>query len=133
MNFVIVIQIFVLPVSTAPKFFCPFLWCEEKIEFNKLSEHLSKKHKSYLTSMKSDIVEVNFFQKHLLLHQLTYNMTKDSLLPESQIQYMKIASSEHAQNMLRACCVHKFFLKFIYSEKTTKFCKISTNYLTGST
>ena len=24
-------------------------------------------------------------------------------------------------------------LKFIYSEKTRKFCKISTNYLTGST
>ena len=24
-------------------------------------------------------------------------------------------------------------LKFIYSEKATKFCEISTNYLTGST
>ena len=26
-----------------------------------------------------------------------------------------------------------FLLKFIYSEKATKFCKISTNYLSGST
>ena len=26
-----------------------------------------------------------------------------------------------------------FFLKFIYSEKATTFCEISTNYLTGST
>ena len=25
------------------------------------------------------------------------------------------------------------FLKFIYSEKATKFCEISTNYLTGTT
>ena len=27
----------------------------------------------------------------------------------------------------------QYSLKFIYSEKATKFCKISTNYLTGST
>ena len=27
----------------------------------------------------------------------------------------------------------KFFLKFIYFEKATKFCEISINYLTGST
>ena len=25
------------------------------------------------------------------------------------------------------------YVKFIYSEKATKFCEISTNYLTGST
>jgi hypothetical protein len=25
------------------------------------------------------------------------------------------------------------YIKFIYSEKATKFCEISTNYLTGST
>ena len=28
---------------------------------------------------------------------------------------------------------HDLLLKFIYSEKATKFCELSTNYLTGST
>ena len=31
------------------------------------------------------------------------------LFSELQDKYMKIASSEHAQNILRTCCVHKLF------------------------
>ena len=34
-------------------------------------------------------------------------------------------------NILSAICF--VLVKFIYSEKATKFCEISTNYLTGST
>ena len=30
------------------------------------------------------------------------------------VKYMKIASSEHAQNMLRTCCVHKLFFCFCF-------------------
>ena len=31
------------------------------------------------------------------------------LVIELRVQYMKIASSEHLENMLRTCCVHKLF------------------------
>ena len=39
-------------------------------------------------------VQVNLCQKLLFLHQLTHNITTDCSL-NLQIQYMKIASSEH--------------------------------------
>ena len=45
-------------------------------------------------------VQVNLFQKHLFLHQLTHNMTKDCSLNYEFTQYMKIVSSEHVENML---------------------------------
>ena len=45
------------------------------------------------------------------------------LFIELQVQYLKIASSEHAQNMLRTCsehaqniCVHKLFFVFVLTE-----------------
>ena len=40
-------------------------------------------------------VQVNLFQKHLFLHQLTHNMTKDCSLNYkfSRVQCIKIASS----------------------------------------
>ena len=45
-------------------------------------------------------VQVNLFQKHLFLHQLTHNMTKDCSGNCKFITYMKIPSSEHFKNML---------------------------------
>ena len=40
------------------------------------------------------LVKVSFFQKHLFLHQLTLNMTKDCPL-NCKVQCMKIPCSEH--------------------------------------
>ena len=38
---------------------------------------------------------------------------------ELQVQYMKIASSEHGENMGRTCCVHKLFFAFVLTFRTT--------------
>ena len=51
-------------------------------------------------------VQVNFFQKHLFLHQLTHNMTRDCSL----------ISSVHENYKLRTCCVHQLF--FVLTFKT---------------
>ena len=56
-------------------------------------------------------VQVNLFQKHLFLHQLTHNMTKDCSL-----NYKFSTWKLQAQNMLRTCCVHKLF--WISKQKT---------------
>ena len=46
-------------------------------------------------------VQVNLFQKHLFLHQLTHNMTTDcSMIYEFSTRKF------HEQNMLRACQEH---------------------------
>jgi hypothetical protein len=59
--------------------------------------------------------DINICQKHLFLNQLTHNMTRDCSLNflELWVQYMKVASSEHIENMLRTCCVHKLFFCFV--------------------
>ena len=49
-------------------------------------------------------VQVNLFQKHLFLHQLTHNTTKDCSL-----NYKFSRWKFQAQNIGRACCVHKLF------------------------
>ena len=61
-------------------------------------------------------LQVNLFQKHLFLHQLTHNMTKDF-----SENYMKITSSEHVVYInyfvflfcfvltFRTICVHNMF------------------------
>ena len=49
-------------------------------------------------------VQVNIFQKHLFLHQLSHNMTKNCSL-----NYKFSTWKLQAQNMLRTCCVHKLF------------------------
>ena len=59
-------------------------------------------------------VQVNLFQKHLFLHQLTHNMTKDCSLIYQFSKYMKTTSSEHVvyincfecHNMFWACSFH---------------------------
>ena len=45
-------------------------------------------------------IQVNLFQKHLFLQQLTHNMTKDCSL---------IYQFLHENYKLRTCCVHKLF------------------------
>ena len=47
---------------------------------------------------------------------------------QSTLNYTKVDQSTYTKYK-----VEQFLLKFIYSEKATKFCEISTNYLTGST
>ena len=42
----------------------------------------------------------------------------DRLFIELQVQYMKIASSEHGENMGRTCCVHKLFWMSKQKQKT---------------
>ena len=49
-----------------------------------------------ILSLENEEVQVNLFQKHLFLHQLTHDMKK-RLFIELQVQYMKIASSEHSE------------------------------------
>ena len=62
----------------------------------------TKKGKSLLTIFRPQLfnnfyvwIQVNLFQKHLFLHQLTPNMTKDCSLIYYLVQYMKTTSSEH--------------------------------------
>ena len=50
------------------------------------------------------MLQVNLFQNHLFLHQLTYKITEDFSL-----NYMFSTWKWHAQTMLRTCCVHKLF------------------------
>ena len=51
----------------------------------------------YLKRTKRPIyaVQVNVFQKHLFLHQLTHNMTTDYSLNYVRVQYLKTTNSEH--------------------------------------
>ena len=44
-------------------------------------------------------VQVNLCQKLLFLHQLTHNTYDNLLLIELQVQYVKIPSSEHGENI----------------------------------
>ena len=46
------------------------------------------------------IIQVNLFQKHLFLPQLTHNMTTDCSLDYKFNTYVKIPGSEHGENML---------------------------------
>ena len=54
------------------------------------------------------IITGKSFSKALFLASTNPQYDK-RLFIELQVQYMKIASSEHVQNMLRTCCVHKLF------------------------
>ena len=56
-------------------------------------------------------LQVNLFLKHLLLHQLTHNMTK-----VCSLNYKFSTWKLQAQNMFRTSCVHKLFL-FWHSEQ----------------
>ena len=58
-------------------------------------------------------VQVNLFQKHLFLYQLTHNMTKNWTL-----NYESSTWKFQAQNMLRTCCVHKLFFGFVLTFRT---------------
>ena len=57
-------------------------------------------------------IQVNLFQKHLFLYQLTHNMTKDCSL-----NYEFSTWKFQAQNMLRTCCAHKLFFVFVLTFK----------------
>ena len=48
------------------------------------------------------------FSEELILASTNPQYDK-RLIIELQVQYMKIASSEHIENMLRTCCEHKLF------------------------
>ena len=60
------------------------------------------------------VVQVNIFQKHLLLHQLTPNMSNDCSLIY-QIKYMKTTSSEHVVYMIFLLFV--FVLAYLYKRE----------------
>ena len=49
-----------------------------------------------------------YFSEALILASTNPQYDK-RLFIELQVQYMKIASSEHGENMGRTCCVHKLF------------------------
>ena len=65
-----------------------------------------------MTWQKLMFVHVNLFQKHLFLHQLTHNMTKDCLL---KVQYMKMARSEHVLNVNCSEYQNKSKKQFVYT------------------
>ena len=58
------------------------------------------------TFLRIPLLQVNFFQKHLFLHQLIHNMTKDCSL------------NVHENSKLRTCCVHKLFFVFVLTFRT---------------
>ena len=60
-------------------------------------------------------LQVNLCQKHLLLHQLTHNMTKDCLL-QLQGKCIKIASSEHVVGINCSECQNK--KQFLYTPRS---------------
>ena len=65
------------------------------------------------------LIQANLFQRHSFLHQLHKPQYDKRLFIDLRVlvQYMKMASSEYAQNMLRTSCVHELFLKkqFVFS------------------
>ena len=61
----------------------------------------------------SCLIQVNLFQKHLFLHQLTHNMTKDCSLIY-QFNTWKL----QAQNIGRTCCAQKMFFVFVLTLRT---------------
>ena len=86
------------------------------------------------TTVTRPAIQVNFFQNHLFLHQLTHNMTKDCSLNykfshglQSMVQYMKTPSSEHVKNML--CTYMKLFWM---SKQTQKTICVQNMFLTCS-
>ena len=62
-----------------------------------------------LSKLKWILVQVNLFQKHLFLQQLTHNMKKECSL---------IYQFLHENYKLRTCCVHKLFFVFVLAFKT---------------
>ena len=52
------------------------------------------------------VVTGNFFSEALIFESTNPQFDK-RLFIELQVQYMKIASSEHEENTGRTCCVHK--------------------------
>ena len=67
----------------------------------------------------------------LELHPLSLKLYKHQTVPRSQTNHVPTVVGGYSAAAIHASGGN--FLKFIYSEKSTKFCKISTNYLTGST
>jgi hypothetical protein len=51
------------------------------------------------------VVQVNLFQKHLFLHQLTHNITKDF-----SMNYKFRTRKLQAQNTLRTCSEHVVYI-----------------------
>ena len=60
--------------------------------------------------MKIWTIHVNLFQKHLFLHQLTHNMTKDQ-----QLFIVHSTSSVHENYMLRTCFLFWHSEQFMYT------------------
>ena len=56
-------------------------------------------------SLDYDDIEVNLFQKHLFLHQLTHNMKKivHRITSFAHVNYKRRTWAEHGQNMARTC------------------------------
>ena len=53
--------------------------------------------------------------------------------PQSLLVYLSWSTAEKNRSIISGGHYLEEQLKFIHSEKATKFCEISTNYLTGST
>ena len=89
---------------------------------------LATKLKVFTISREIAGLQVNLFQEHLFLHQLTHNMTKDCSL-----NYKLITRKLQAQNMGRTCCVHKLFFvltfRAIYAQNMFSQCSELVVYM----
>ena len=82
------------------------------INFNVISLFSSASRlKGFQSCLMFITVQVNLFQKHLFLHQLTHKMKK-RLFIELQVQYMKTTSSEHV--VTTNCFVFVLTFRTIY-------------------
>ena len=77
------------------------------------------------------IYSLHFFSSEIK-NKTCLGLSKKTLLPS--LSFISFYGSVSVRQLLGISTTNQFtLLKFIYSEKATKFCKISTNYLTGST
>ena len=84
--------------------------------------HVKYAHASTEIDMiKKSSLQVNLCRKLLFLHQLTHN--GDRLVIELQVQYMKIPSSEHGENMLWTEIVFDIQNNFCTKHVLPMFCK----------
>ena len=85
---------------------CGQTFLKSKSSFKFYSPTISRSFLSFLIFIQ-EAAEVNLFQKHLFLYQLTHNMTKDCSL-----NYEFSIWKFQAQNML--FCEHKLFFCFCF-------------------
>ena len=73
-------------------------------------------------------------KKNIQNRKFHYNFYDTVTALRAKLFVAKLMINQSLQGVGAGVEIENFYIvKFIYSEKATKFCEISTNYLTGST